>query len=143
PLFTEANKMHGFLKPKRNIIRRRRRRNRGGEQVAVVRALTGAMLHLGMPIPPQTLAQAAKMTGSSVAYIQAMLIILKAEDKDLIEHVSRGLLPLVSTAAQVKRRAELIAALRQANAEERVAALKHVVTSEGILNIAVAAEAAE
>lgn len=118
-------------------------RNRGGEQIAVVRALTGAMLHLGIPIVPPTLAGAATMSGSSIGYIQAAMLVLQAEDEALVNRVRRGQVPLLTAARQVKRRVKLINALRKASAEDRVAALKHVADAQEILNIAVAAEAAE
>jgi DNA N-6-adenine-methyltransferase (Dam) len=111
--------------------RKRNRRVRDREQVAVIRALLAARLHLGLPIPRQTLAEAVKKTGSSLGYVPAAVTILKAEDERLVDHLSRGRIPLVPTAAQIKRRAELIAALRQASPEDRVAALKHVAGARG------------
>lgn len=114
---------------KRNSARKYRprgRRVRDGEQAAVVRALTAAKLHLGIPIPPPTLAEAAKMTGSSIGYIQAAITILKAEDANLVTHVTRGSDPLVPAAARVKKRVKVITAIRGASPEDLVAAAKTI-----------------
>ena len=63
----------------------RRHRSRpyhlNGEQVAVIRALTGARLHLGLPIPAPTLNEAARMVGTHVGYVQAAIAVLRAEDE--------------------------------------------------------------
>jgi hypothetical protein len=104
----------------------RRHRSRpyhqNGEQVAVIRALTGARLHLGLPIPAPTLSEAARMAGTHVGYIQAAIAVLRAEDETLIEAVRTGEIALLKAAAQVKRRAELITALRRASPDDRAAA---------------------
>ena len=64
----------------------RRHRSRpyhqNGEQVAVIRALNGARLHLGLPIPAPTLSEAARMAGTHVGYVQAAIAVLRAEDAD-------------------------------------------------------------
>jgi hypothetical protein len=96
--------------------------HRNGQQVAAVRAFTGARLHLGMPIPPLTLSDAACMTGSNVNYVQAAITVLRAEDAALVEAVRTGEIALLAAAAQVRRRADLITALRNASAEDRAAA---------------------
>ena len=96
--------------------------HRNGQQVAAVRALTGARLHLGMPIPPLTLSDAACMTGSNVSCVQAAITVLKAEDAALVEAVRTGEIALLAAAAQVRRRADLITAFRNASAEDRAAA---------------------
>ena len=49
--------------------------HQNGEQVAVIRALTGARLHLSMPIPAPTLSEAARMAGTHVGYIQAAIAV--------------------------------------------------------------------
>ena len=75
-----------------------------------------------MPIPPLTLSDAARMTGSNVSYVQAAITVLKAEDAALVEAVRTGEIALLAAAAQVRRRADLITALRNASAEDRAAA---------------------
>jgi hypothetical protein len=102
--------------------RRPRRYHRDGRQVAAVRALAGARLHLGLPIPPPTVAEAAFMTGASASYVEAAIAVLRAEDETLIEAVRTGEISLLKAAAQVKRRAELITALRRASPDDRAAA---------------------
>jgi hypothetical protein len=68
-----------------------------------MRAFTGARLHLGMPIPPLTLSDAACMTGSNVNYVQAAITVLRAEDAALVEAVRTGEIALLAAAAQVRR----------------------------------------
>ena len=62
------------------------------------------------------------MAGTHVGYIQAAIAVLRAEDETLIEAVRTGAIALLKAAAQVKRRAELITALRRASPGDRAAA---------------------
>ena len=96
--------------------------HRNGQQVAAVRALTGALLHLGMPIRPLALRDAVCITGSNVSYVQAAITVLKAEDAALVEAVRKGEIALFAAAEHVRRRADLITALRNASADDRAAA---------------------
>jgi hypothetical protein len=102
--------------------RGRGRRVRGGEQAAAVRALTAARLHLGTPIPSPTLAAAARMCGTNVTYTTAAITVIESEDEDALKRVRRGEVSLPRAAAQVKNRAALITALRQASPEDRAEA---------------------
>jgi hypothetical protein len=143
--------MHGFVtstrprfdrQPTKRRYRRRHRRVRDGEQAAVVRALTAACLHLGLPIPISTQAEAAHKTGANVSYVKDVITVLQAEDAVLLDNVLRGAISLVAAAKVVRKRAKLISALRQASEEDRTVAASRVLGADGILDLAVAAEAA-
>jgi hypothetical protein len=95
-----------------------------------------------LPVQPSTLAEAARGTGANVSYVKDVVTVLLAEDAILLDNVLRGAVPLVAAAKAVKRRAELITALRRASAEDRAIATSHVLNVDEILDLAVAAEAA-
>jgi hypothetical protein len=104
--------------------------------------MTAAKVLRGLPLGISTQVEAATAFGSNVHYVEAAITILRSEDETLLEWVCRGDIPLVKAAAAVKRRAELITALRQASTEDRVIATGRVLGVDEILDIAVAAEAA-
>src|SRR5215469_6142815 len=86
---------------------------RHGQRVAVVRALTGASLLLGLPIKLTSRARTAEIVGSNLHYIEAAITVLKAEDPGLLADVLAGREPLLAAAAKVRHRADLIAAYRK------------------------------
>jgi hypothetical protein len=97
-------------------------RVRHDRRAAVARALTGARLLLGLPVAkPSSLASAAAMCGASAPYIAAAVTLLRAEDKELIELVHRGHIPLIQTAKQLRSRAAALAAYRAMAVEDKIA----------------------
>ena len=67
---------------------------------------------------------------SSRPSVEAALIILKSEDEVLLARVLTGFVSLQNAAAQVKRRADLIASFRSAWPEDREAFAKAVGVDE-------------
>jgi hypothetical protein len=128
--------MHGFdalprCKDPRRQYRSARRHFRHGQRAAVLRAATAAKLYCAGAIP--TLALAAACCGSSVRYVEAVTVLLKTENTTLLDRVLKGHAPLLSTAAQAKRVADLVAAYRRADDADRVAFMRTCGT-EDILN---------
>src|SRR6516162_8074917 len=80
---------------------------------AVARAFTGARLLLGLPVQPESQAQAAMLVASSPLYIAAAGALLEAENPDLIKRVCRGDISLLDAAASVRKRAQLVKAYRR------------------------------
>ena len=86
-----------------------------------LRAVIGAgLLHNGI-LGIDTVTKAIIVAGSSRPSIEHALTILKSEDQILLGQVLHGSVSLVSAAAQVKRRADLIASFRNAWPEDRIA----------------------
>jgi hypothetical protein len=89
----------------RASVRRRqsaRRHFRNGHRAAVLRATTGARLYLDGQIP--SLAAAAASCGSNVKYIQAAIVLLKADDPSLLHLAMGGWIPLTGAANQERLR---------------------------------------
>ena len=95
--------MHGLVTSGHRLRQRQsaRRRFRHGQRAAAVRAFTGARLYLNCAVP--TLAAAADSTGSCPAYIQAAIILLKADNASLTAEVLAGRVSILQAAAQVRR----------------------------------------
>jgi len=113
-----------------------RRRFRHGRCAAAVRALTGAHLYINKAVP--TLQAAAEACGSNVNYVQAAIILLKADNAALVSDVRAGRVPLVQAAREAERLVNLITAYREAKDPDRVAFARACGT-EAILNVLVAA----
>jgi len=109
-------------RPVRQPRRKPKSQFRNGERRAVKRALTGAGIRLGQPVQASSLVNAAQHVGSTAPYVEADVWVLQAEDPALLDDVLSGREPLVSAAAKVRRRANLIVAYRKANSEDRAAA---------------------
>ena len=113
--------MHGLVTSGHRLRQRQsaRRRFRHGQRAAAVRAFTGARLYLNCAVP--TLAAAADSTGSCPAYIQAAVILLKADNASLTAEVLGGRVSLLQAAAQVRRMVDLVTAYKLAQDPDRVA----------------------
>src|SRR5262245_6417653 len=96
----------------RRRYRSSRRRSSHGRCAAAVRGFTGARLYLNSAVP--TLEAAAEACGSNVAYIQAAIILLKAENASLIQDVVAGRVPILQAAREAHRLVNLITAYREA-----------------------------
>jgi hypothetical protein len=68
-----------------------------------------------------TATAAAVCTGSSRSSVKAALIILQAEDGDLVTGVLKGRESLVQAANKVRTRAKLIESFRMATPADRIA----------------------
>jgi hypothetical protein len=66
------------------------------------------------------LADVAEACGSNVRYVQAALVLIKSENADLLSRVLKGHAPLLATAAQAQRVANLVSAYRQAQPDDLV-----------------------
>jgi hypothetical protein len=115
------------LKPFNRHERRRRRRKQfhNGRRAAVLRAITGARLHLfgfdeGEVIRFPSLRESAELTGANVAYVQHATVVLQSENATLLQRVLRGQQSLLAAAREVKQLAELVAAYRNAGPDDRV-----------------------
>jgi shikimate kinase len=84
-----------------------------------LRALTAARLYSGGGIT--TLTKAAEACGSNVPYVQAAVVLLKAENETLLRRVLSGDIPVLVAASQAKRMADLVFAYRAASENDRVA----------------------
>jgi hypothetical protein len=129
--------MHGLVTSGHRLRQRQseRRRFRHGQRAAAVRAFTGARLYLNCAVP--TLAAAADSTGSCPAYIQAAIILLKADNASLTAEVLAGRVSLLQAAAQVRRMVDLVTAYKLAQDPDRVA-FARACGVERIFNVLVA-----
>jgi hypothetical protein len=91
-----------------------------------VRAVTAAQLYLGKPVTLPSLAAAAEACGSNCPYVKAAITLLNSEDADLINRVLTGEVGLLDAAAAVEKRAQLIAAYREAHVGDLAALGKAV-----------------
>jgi hypothetical protein len=92
---------------------KRHKRNpqfRHGERKALLQAITGGSLLLRLPVCPTNRVRAAEMVGSNAPYLNAAVVVLKAEDPALLHDVLSGRKSLRAAAAEVRKRATLIAA---------------------------------
>ena len=99
-----------------------RRQFRNGQRAAVLRAITAAKLYSTGAIT--SLAKAAQACGSNVNYVEAATVLLKAENEALLRLVLAGHEPLLESAQQAQRTADLISAYRSANYADRVAFIR-------------------
>jgi hypothetical protein len=130
--------MHGLVTSGHRLRQRQsaRRRFRHGQRAAAVRAFTGARLYLNCAVP--TLAAAADSVGSCPAYIQAAVILLKADNASLAAEVLAGRVSILQAAAQVRRMVDLVTAYKLAKDPDRVA-FARTCGVERIFNVLVAA----
>jgi len=130
--------MHGIIKgiPRRRQRASARRHFRHGCRAAAVRAFTGAKLYLNNAVP--TLEAAAEACGSNVAYIQAAIILLKAENASRVQDVVGGRVPILQAAREAARLVNLVTAYRKAQDPDRIAFARACGT-EAILNVLAAA----
>jgi hypothetical protein len=128
--------MYGLTKGSRRRRQSARRHFRHGQCAAALRAITGARLYLKGATP--TLAVAAESTGSNVAYIQAAIILLRADNASLVSDVLAGRVPLLQAAREAKRLVDLVTAYREAKDPDRVA-FARACGVEAIFNTLVAA----
>jgi hypothetical protein len=98
---------------------RRRRRIRNGHRMAALRAFTAAMLY--RENKGWNLAMAAASCGTNVAYVQALLTVLRSENITLLERVLTGEVSVLAAAREVGRLAQLVAAYRASNTADHVA----------------------
>jgi len=128
--------------PKVQVLAQRRRHRsprchfRYGRRRAVVRAFTAARLYIANAVP--TLEAAAESCGSNVAYVQAAIILLKAENASLMQDVLAGRVPILQAAREAQRLANLITAYREAKDPDRIA-FARACGADAILNVLVAA----
>jgi hypothetical protein len=99
----------------------RDRRVRRRRQVALCAVTAARRLVFGMKT---SIAAEAASTGSTPAQVTAAMIIIRSEDRALLEEVLRGDVPLLMAAKRVKRVADLISAYRNATNEDLVKAAK-------------------
>ena len=85
-----------------------------------------------------TLAAAADSAGSCPAYIQAAIILLKADNASLTAEVLAGRVSILQAAAQVRRVVDLVTAYKLAKDPDRVA-FARACGVERIFNVLVAA----
>jgi hypothetical protein len=128
--------MHGLLTNPRQHRQSARRRFRHGQRAAAVRAFTAARLYTNNAVP--TLVAAAESCGSNVAYIQAAIILLKADNTSLVAEVLAGRVSILQAAREAKRMVSLVTAYREAKDPGRVA-FARACGAEEILNVLVAA----
>jgi hypothetical protein len=77
------------------------------------------------------LVDAAVACGSCIQYVRAAIVLLKSENASLLERVLRGNAPLLQTAAEAQRLADLVAAYRKARPED-LQALGRAVGAENL-----------
>ena len=81
---------------------------------ATARAFAGAKLWMRQPVVPSTQAEAARLVGSTPAYVAAAAIVINAAAPGLIENVLCGRMPLLEAAESVRKRAQLLKAWGEA-----------------------------
>jgi len=116
--------------------RRSRRRFHRGQCTAATRAVTGARLYASGAV--QSFEAAAICTGSNVGYVRAALVVVRAEDSELLGMVMAGSISLPAAAAQVRGVSRLMHAYREADTGARVI-FGRTVGSDNLLELACAA----
>jgi hypothetical protein len=112
---SSSNAPYSFGQP-----RSRQRRHRKHQHAAAVsRAFIAGQLLLGLPVKPETQAEAAKLVGSTPLYVAAAITLLEAEAPGLIESVVRGDISLLKAAETVRKRVRLVRAYREADRNDR------------------------
>jgi hypothetical protein len=109
--------MEGFISFRRRVRQPNRQRKsqfRHGQRAAVMRAITGASILLGLPVRASSQARAAELVGSNIRYVEAAVWVLQAEHPALLADVLAGRKSLLEVAAKVRGRANLIKAYRRA-----------------------------
>jgi hypothetical protein len=124
------------LPPHHRQYQSARRHFRHGKRAAVVRAFTAARLYINNAVP--TLEAAAEACGSNVAYVQAALILMRAENASLVHDVLAGRVSILQAAREAQRLANLITAYREAKDPDRIAFV-HACGAEAIFDVPVAA----
>jgi hypothetical protein len=89
-----------------------------GQRAAVLRAVTAGRLYTTGQV--SSLQTAAESCGANLAYVQAAVVLLKAEATHLLERVLRGEENLLTAAARAKRVASLLDAYRHADNDDRI-----------------------
>jgi aminoglycoside phosphotransferase family enzyme len=87
----------------------------------ILRAVTAAWLLHNRLLNISTITQGVVLTGSSRPSVEAALTILQSEDDALLANILWSGVSLSNAAAQVKRRAKLIASFKAATPEDRAA----------------------
>jgi hypothetical protein len=101
--------------------------HRKRHQAAAYRAICAAKFLLdGLDL---TLQDAALMFASTPQYIAAAIVVLQAEDQQLLKRVLTGDISLLKAAADVKTRAALFAAYRAASRADRLAVVDEILGS--------------
>jgi len=98
-MLDRANKLNA---PPRQLIRRHYRKHRRDN--APAHAFAGAKLWMHKPVVPSTQAEAARLVGSTPAYVAAAATVINAATPGLIENVLRGRVPLLAAAHEARRR---------------------------------------
>jgi hypothetical protein len=108
---------NGTVNPRAKKVHRSRRRQftHTGERAAVLRAFLAAKAYAAGWF--NTLEAAAVAAGANIHYIRAALTLLKAGNDNLIHHVLRDHVSILSAAAQVEPQVRLIEALQKASPE--------------------------
>jgi hypothetical protein len=131
------NHQHFPVNNNRAGRRRVRHQIRRGRRAAAVQAFTAARLYLTKQV--STLAAAAEACGTTVKYTEAAITILMSEDGQLEVDVLLGHVSLLAAAKGVKNTVNLMLALRKANQDEQVAAVRKAGINK-MLDVLIAAE---
>jgi hypothetical protein len=77
---------------------------------------------------PVSLKEAARCHGTNVAYIQAAITVLRANNPCLVDRIVRGEMSLLEAAKWAKPRVEAFAAFEAASPANRAAILAHLLS---------------
>ena len=139
--------MHSITKPKAPVKKHRVRKHiQKGVCVAAVRALAAAKSYMdSRKFEAPTLGVAARNFNTSVTYIEAAIVVLKAVELGvslrLVDRVTCGHEPLLDAAARVRAVVELIEAHKKAP-PEALAKFDLLVGAEALFDRAVETEKA-
>jgi hypothetical protein len=115
-----------FLQPEPSLVqtsvhvaRPRRLFRNGASNAAAIRAVAGAQLYLGKKV--RTLAKAARVCSSNVAYVRGAILLIETESRSLLEAVLAGQRPLLEAAdlVRLKRKTPRLVSVDQAVAAWR------------------------
>jgi hypothetical protein len=93
-----------------------RRQIRNGQRAAARRAITAAGFYLRGDFP--SIAIAAESCGSCTAYVQAAIVLIRAGNKQAIDSVLTGVLPLLAIANELRPTVKLVEAYRNARPQD-------------------------
>jgi hypothetical protein len=93
-----------------------RRQIKNGQRAAALRAITAAKLYLRGEFP--SIAIAAESCGANTTYVQAAMVLIRAGNKNVLDGVLHGHLPLLGAAEELRGMVDLVEAYRRARQQD-------------------------
>jgi hypothetical protein len=113
-LWEKTDKAVGYNGQAHRPRRRRRKQFRGGQRLAIARAIAAGRAYLAGTFTTQT--EAATAHGTNLVYIRAVITLLRAEAGSQLRHALLGHASLLRLAREFKVTSVIVSACRRATA---------------------------